>query len=177
MATVPNFRVVDVFSGRRPPPRGVAWDQGKIAAAVPLPWSSAVRFKLGLLARRGVADGAYEDIVEKFAAVAAEVHVRGNLMNTAFAQASRPAAARGLADLAEVEDVLISVDGAVCTRCQHGHGREGIRDFFLRTQEFELLLVPLHDGELANQDIKIGAHCVATATAEADFSGEEKRGG
>ena len=116
MATVPNLRVVDVFSGRRPPrfksgpPHGVAWDQGKIAAAVPLPWSSSVRFEIGLLARRGVADGAYEDIVEKFAAVAAEVHVRRNLMYTTFAHASRPAAAGGLVHLADVEDVLLSVD-------------------------------------------------------------------
>jgi hypothetical protein len=118
---------------------------------VPLPWSSPIRFKIGLLARRGVADGAYEDIVEKFAAVAAEVHVRCDLMYATFAHASRPAAAGGLADLADVEDVLISVNGAVRrTRCQPSHGGEAIREVFLGAQELELLLVPPHDGDLAD---------------------------
>ena len=97
------------------PSSGVARDQVQICAAEPLPWSSSVRLEIRLLPRRGAANGADQDIVEKFAAVAAEVHVRGDLVNTTFAQASCPAAAGGLADLADVEAVLVSVDGAVHT--------------------------------------------------------------
>ena len=59
---------------------------------------------------KGSRKWATQDVVEKFAAVAAEVHVRCDLMYTRFAHASRSAAAGGLAHLADVEDVLISVD-------------------------------------------------------------------
>jgi hypothetical protein len=72
-------------------------------------------------------------------------------VKTTFAQASRPTAAGGLADFADVEGVLISVNGAERrARSQHSHGGEGICDLFLRAQELEFLLVPLHDGELAD---------------------------